>query len=160
MESIKTRAFAGTFLRYQDEVILMKRGMHKKLGPGLWAGIGGHIEPSDADSPVTACFREIEEETGILPAQIESLNLRYFALLKSADTIDSIYYFVGELNEKAALRDTDEGTLHWIKLGDGIGYQMAPFMKSFYTHWVDNLSDNTFHCFLDSDIQLINQSFN
>lgn len=149
--------FAGAFLRWQDEVILIKRGMHKKYGPGKWAGVGGHIEQSEINSPITACFREIEEETGILPAQIENLDMRYFVLLKNQDSLHSIYYFTGTLKEKCALRDTSEGTLHWINLQEGVNCSMEVFMKRIYLHWINSLSDNSLHCFLDSDINLLTE---
>lgn len=29
-----------------------------------WGGIGGHLESNELNDPQTACFREIEEETG------------------------------------------------------------------------------------------------
>ena len=151
----KTRLFAGVFLRWQDEVILMERGSHKKIAPGLWSGIGGHIEQSEMNSPITACLREIEEETGILPAQINTLDLRYFILCKSEETLDSIYYFSGVLKEKAPLRQTSEGTIHWVKLKDGAEKQMTPDIKRLYLHWIDNLCGTSFHCFLDSDFHLL-----
>jgi len=122
---MQTGSFAGALLRFRDEVLLMHRSDKKILSPGLWAGIAGHMEQSEMNSPVTACLREIEEETGILPAQIEKLDLRYFALCKTETALDSIYYFSGLLKEKPTLSETPEGTLHWIKLEDGINLQMA-----------------------------------
>ena len=155
VDNIQTRAFAGAFLRWQDEVILMKRSEHKKIAPGMWAGIGGHIEPGEENSPITACLREIEEETGIVSSQIEELSFRYFALCRQPSAIHSIYYFTGILKEKPILRKTSEGDLHWVKLEDAINFQMSAFMKSFYLHWINNLSDTSLHCFLDSDIHLL-----
>ena len=155
MDKAQTRLFAGAFLRWQDEVILMKRSPNKKISPSSWAGIGGHIEKDEINSPISACLREIEEETGILPVQIESLDLRYFALIKTSDILDSVYYFSGVLKEKCDLRETSEGKLYWVKLKDGANYQMTDFVKRFYLHWIDNLCDNSLHCFLDSDIQLL-----
>ena len=139
MQNIQTRSFAGAFLRYQDEVLLIKRGMHKKISPGLWAGIGGRMEQAEMDSPVRACLREIREETGITAEQIESLHLRYFTLCKLEENLDSIYYFSGVLKEKPELCETPEGELHWIKPEEGTKLQMAPHIKAFYSHWVDNL---------------------
>jgi len=153
---IQTGSFAGAFLRWQDEVILMKRSEHKKIAPGMWSGIGGHIEPEDENSPITACLREIEEETGILPEQIEKLDLRYFTLCKNLNALHSIYYFSGILKEKPILRETSEGDLYWVKLEDAINFQMSAFMKSFYLHWINNLSDTSLHCFIDSGIYLLN----
>jgi len=155
MNDMQTTAFAGAFLRWQDEVLLMQRGKHKKLGPGSWAGIGGHMEQSDLNSPITACLREIEEETGIKSMQIEKLQLQYFALLKHENALHTIYYFSGMLKEKPNLQETSEGELHWVKLTDGVNLDMATFMKSFYLHWINNSFDNNIFCFIDSDIQLV-----
>ena len=147
-----TQSLAGAFLRWQDEVLLLHRGMHKKITPGLWAGIGGHIEPDDA-SPYAACLREIEEETGINAEQIERLDLRYFALCESENTLDSIYYFAGVLTEKPLLRETPEGQLHWIKLLDGLALPMSELMKALYTHWVSDPNGNSLHCFIDGNLK-------
>ena len=151
----KTRLFAGAFLRWQDEVILMQRSLNKKIAPGLWSGIGGHVEQCEMNSPLSTCLREIEEETGITPAQIDKIDLRYFVLCKSEDTLDSIYYFSAVLKEKCSLNQTLEGTLHWVKLKDGISRQMTPFMKKLYSHWISNLSSTSLHCYLDSDFHLL-----
>ena len=153
MKDIKTRAFAGAFIQWQDEVLLMKRSLNKTITPGLWAGVGGHIEQSESDSPATACLREITEETGILPIQIEQLDLRYFALCKMDDAIDSIYYFIATLKEKPPLCETDEGELYWVKIKDGITLEMSPQMKAFYLNWINNLDDDNIYCFIDPDFK-------
>ena len=159
MENIQTKAFAGAFLRYENEVLLMHRSIHKKIAPGLWAGIGGGILESEMSSPITACLREIEEETGITEAQIEALNLRYFVLLDRVDnrgTLDSVYYFAGVLKEKPPLIETPEGKLHWGKLKDGVNLPMSTFMKAIYLHWIENLHDTNIHCYVGNGIKPIN----
>jgi len=83
------------------------------------------------------------------------LRLRYFALCKTADTIDSVYYFCGILKEKPAIRETSEGDLHWIKLEDAANLQMSNHTKAFYLHWIENLADDRIHCFFDSDFGLV-----
>jgi len=154
--NIETRAFAGAFLRWQDEVLLMHRSIHKKISPGLWAGIGGRIEPFEINSPLSACIREIEEETGIVLAQIQELSLRYFALCNTGSTLDSIYYFSGILNEKPLTKETPEGTLHWVKLKDGVKLEMPKHVGTFFLHWVNNLFDSNMYCLTDSSIQILN----
>ena len=155
LDSVKTRLFAGAFIRYQNEVILMQRSPDKKIAPGSWSGIGGHMEPHEINSPITACLREIEEETGIVPAQINTIDLRYFVLLNAEETVDSIYYFSVVLKEKCLLRQSSEGTLHWIKLQDGADRPMTSFIRQLYLHWVDNLFDTSLHCLVGSGIYLL-----
>ena len=149
----KTRLFAGAFLWWNDEVILMQRSLNKKLAPGMWAGVGGHIEQSEINSPITACFREIAEETGIQSTQIRNLDLRYVAVFKTEDILDSVYYFIGELKERCNLQQTNEGKLHWVNIRDGVDLEMSPHVKAVYLHWVNNMNDTNLHCFLGSDIQ-------
>lgn len=149
MNCEQTRSFAGAFLRWQNEALLLKRGKHKQISPGLWAGVSGQIEPYDLGSPSTACMREIEEETGIVPTQIEQLELRYFALLKTEGTLDSVYYFSGVLKEKPLLPETSEGVLHWVKLEAGVNLPMPAHIKAFYIHWINNLFDGNIYCFFD-----------
>jgi len=151
-----TRLFAGAFLRWENEVILIKRGLHKKIAPGLWSGIGGHIEQHEMNTPKLACLREIEEETGIRAAQIKGLDMRYFILRKSAETLDSIYYFVGELQKKCSLAQTDEGVLHWVTLEEGRSLEMTACIKKVYSHWIKNLDSETLHCWVDSTIPMLN----
>ncbi|MDR2932386.1 MAG: NUDIX hydrolase [Oscillospiraceae bacterium] len=146
---MNTRAFAGAFLRWRDEVILMKRGMHKIIAPGLWAGIGGRIEPFEHGDPLRACLREIEEETGIKAPAIACMDLRYYALCKTRDTLDTIYYFVGELSGRHPLTKTEEGTLHWINMQAALAYPMSAHTKAFYHHWVHNPAFENIYCCLE-----------
>jgi ADP-ribose pyrophosphatase len=133
---MKTRLFAGTFLHHNNDVILIQRGMHKKISPGLWAGIGGHVEANEYNNPLSACIREITEETGLAPEDISELKLSYHATCKTKDTLDTIYYFTGNVKEKYPLVQTDEGVLYWVDKYKALDYPMAPHVKEFYTHWV------------------------
>jgi 8-oxo-dGTP diphosphatase len=133
----------------------MKRSADKKYSPGMWAGVGGHMEPNEVGKPKTACLREIEEETGITEKQIASLKLRYFALLQSGEELHEVYYFIGELTEKPALIQTDEGGLFWVKIHDGKTLPMSEHTKRIYSHWVDNPESKTLKCFFESGIESI-----
>jgi 8-oxo-dGTP diphosphatase len=156
MDATTTRAFAGAFLRYGNEVLLMRRGMHKKIAPGMWSSVGGRVEEWEAESPLAACLREIREETGILPELVESLTLRYVTLVKDGDVLDSVYHFAGILKRKpGTLLDTPEGALHWVKLEDGLGLEMSAFMKKTYAHYAHHPEDESLHCVLDGEIDFI-----
>jgi len=149
---MRVRSFAGAFLQYNDEVLLMERGLHKKVAPGLWAGIGGHIEADEHNNPLAACLREIEEETGIVSSNIYGLNLRYYTVCKTKDTLDTIYYFTGSLKDKPLLIQTSEGVLHWKNKNDVLNYPMSPFIKAFYEHWLKYPDfDNIYCCITGKD---------
>ena len=87
-----TRLTAGAFLVCGNKVLLMKRGLHKELGPGLWAGVGGHLDLEDIENPraidlIETCYREVQEETGISRANIFKLQLKYIAVRKDSNEI-------------------------------------------------------------------------
>ena len=54
------------FLRNNGKYLLMKRAENRVFNPGFWSGVGGHMEPKEINDPLSACYREIEEETGII----------------------------------------------------------------------------------------------
>ena len=81
--------------------------------------------------------------------------LRYFALCQAESSLDSIYYFIGTLKEKPPLRETPEGTLHWVKLEDGATLAMTAHTKAFYLHWLGDLDGSSIHRYIDPTIQVL-----
>jgi hypothetical protein len=69
--------------------------------------------------------------------------------------LHGIYYFVGELREKAVLVQTDEGELSWVKILDSQSLPMSAHVKRIYLHWVNNREDMGLKCFLDDGIAVI-----
>ena len=138
-----TRITAGAFLTCGDKILLMHRGKHKKLGPGMWAGVGGHLELCDVTDPrainvIDACYREIEEETGIPRTAIRGLALRYVAVRKVNNEIHHIYHHFGEVDTEISLPYCDEGILYWRNKCDILNLPMATIVKESLRHWVEN----------------------
>lgn len=109
-----TRIMVSAFLSCQNKMLLIHRGLHKEIAPGLWSCIGGHMEPEEMYNPLLTCCREIEEETGITKDKIQNLELRYIATRYTGEEIRMGYYFVGETCCECALPACDEGSLHWV----------------------------------------------
>lgn len=59
---IKARFSINILENERNEVLLLKRGIETKLGPGLWGFPAGHIE--DGESPEDCAERELIEEIG------------------------------------------------------------------------------------------------
>jgi len=138
-----TRITAGAFLYYTDKVLMMKRGLHKKLAPGLWAGIGGHMEIGDITTPraldlIETCYREVQEETGITKPDIKNLKLRYIAVRKVDDEIRLHYHFMGKVETKIPLPTCEEGELHWVDKKDICNLQMTTSVGQAIKHWLAN----------------------
>ena len=102
---------AAAFLRRGNEYLLMKRADNRKVAPGVWSAVGGHMEYGELNDPQAACLREIEEETGITAAQIRNLTLRYVVMRRYRDVIRQTYIYFGETDAEPGVT-TDEGKLH------------------------------------------------
>lgn len=94
------------------KVLLLKRADTKKIDPGLYAGIGGKVEPGE--SFYEAILREVEEETGI--TKFESI--RPFAVAQHPyPPTDSEWvnvYFVVNLANQVEIKPTEDGEFFWI----------------------------------------------
>lgn len=81
---------------------------------------GGHFEESELSSPKSCALREMEEELGLKPEDIEGLALRYVTLRLYNGEIRQNYYFFARLKGERELHST-EGELHfftWEELAD------------------------------------------
>lgn len=97
------------FVTHGDDVLLLKRAAHKRVYPGLYNGVGGHLERDE--DPLTGAVREIQEETGLDLASVRFCGTIHV----DAGASNGILVFV--FQAEAASRDlacTDEGTLEWV----------------------------------------------
>ncbi len=110
---IRLRQMAAAFLFNGDDLLLMKRADTRELAPGLWAPVGGHLEPAELNDPAAACLREIGEETGLDRAALTDFRLRYVINRLKGEEIRLQYIYFGRtLTREVAT--TREGELHWI----------------------------------------------
>ena len=144
-----TRITAGAFLSCGNKVLLMKRGLHKELGAGLWAGIGGHLELNDIKNPraldlAETCYREVLEEAGISKPEIRNLKLRYVAVRKDGDEIRLHHHYFGEVDNEIPLPKCDEGEFYWIEKNNIVDLPMSTSVKEAVKHWVLNPGDGVY----------------
>jgi 8-oxo-dGTP diphosphatase len=103
------------FITHGNDILLLKRSEHKRVYPGRYNGIGGHIERDE--DPLSGMIREIREETGL-----EVRNVHFRGVIHvDAGEATGILVFV--FSAEAASRDftgNDEGTLEWVPR-DAIG---------------------------------------
>ena len=136
-----TRITSSAFLAHGDTLLLMKRGLHKKLGPGMWAGIGGHMELDEITDPraldlTETCLREIAEEAGIARTGIHNLRLKYISTRKVDREISLHYHHIGELHTKIPLPRCDEGEFHWVHKNDIPDLPMSVSVGEALRHWL------------------------
>lgn len=98
------------FITHGDDILLLKRGAHKRVFPGRYNGVGGHIERHE--DPQTGAIREMHEETGL-----DVTNVRF----RGAIHVDAgaersgimVFVFSAEATTRA-FTNSDEGTLEWV----------------------------------------------
>jgi 8-oxo-dGTP diphosphatase len=99
-----------TFLLNGDEILLMQRSPEARLFPGMYNGVGGHVERGE--DMLSAARREVREETGL---DVPDLTLR--GLLHVDEGADRpgvlVFIFVGHVQQRE-VRPSAEGTLHWV----------------------------------------------
>lgn len=99
------------FIRNDDELLLIKDSKDKKIWPGLYNGIGGHIEKGE--DALSAAHRELFEETGIKDIELD-LRAIIFIDVEEYQGI-SMFVFSGNSDQKL-LVSSEEGILDWIKI--------------------------------------------
>src|SRR5690606_12463992 len=112
---MRTRQMSTAFLFNEHDVLMMRRSPRAKLFPGMWAPIGGHLEPSEIQSPFAAFEREVHEETGLSLRDLVDVQLKYIVHRLRADELRIQYVYFA----KATRRDVtanSEGELHWVPL--------------------------------------------
>lgn len=74
--------YTVVFLQYDGRFLLLERARDKAYAPGMWTGVGGRIEGSEMADVAASALREVEEETGITPGEIERFTLRRVVLFQ------------------------------------------------------------------------------
>ena len=139
---ITLKNYAVAFLRNGDKYLLIKRADNRKINPGIWSGIGGHIEPHEINTPLEACYREIEEETGITHDKISSLDLQYIITRRSGSEIRQSYIYFGK-TDVIDLAQTDEGVLFWVPNDGLLNHEYTTTYTSMLEHYAKRKPSDT-----------------
>jgi 8-oxo-dGTP diphosphatase len=125
---------AAAILFNGDDILMMKRSPTRKLAPGMWAAIGGHLEIGEHSTPMSGCLREIYEETQLEESDITDLRLRYIILRLKDDEIRHQYIYVGNTAARQ-VHQTDEGDLHWIHRAKILNLEMTATTRFIFEHY-------------------------
>jgi 8-oxo-dGTP diphosphatase len=101
-----------TFVFWGNRVLLLKRSATRRVFPGRFNGLGGHVERHE--DILTSAVREVQEESGLVVDRI---------WLHAIHNIDSgekggilLFVFVAECDDPDPLITSNEGTLHWVPI--------------------------------------------
>lgn len=133
------RNIVTAFLFYEDQVLLMKRSDDRKIAPGFWFGVGGHMEAEEINNPYKAIYREILEEAGISHNKLDDLTLKYIVYNKDLDLDEVVvnHIFFGEIDSKDFV-DSDEGKLFWVDKKDILTKEFHPIVKTILANYLKN----------------------
>jgi len=130
------RSMTSLYILKDDEILLLYRMGSRVIEPS-WVGIGGHFEPEDLGDPKACVLRELKEETGLTPSNIENMELRYVSLRHTGKELRQNFYFFAQL--KGDLPENlvcNEGRLAWKKLSELPELPMPVTAKSCMKHYL------------------------
>ena len=99
----------AVFARRENSYLLIKGAPNKRLWPGLYNGVGGHIEPGE--DALSAAQREFLEETGLEA----DLWLCGTIVVDAGQVGVGLFVFTGEV-WGGSLRRSPEGEPEWIPM--------------------------------------------
>lgn len=115
---LKLRNMTSIYLYRDDQILLLYRQGGRVVN-NVWIGsAGGHFEPDELNDPEACILREMREELGLGPEDIEDLALRYVALRRTQGEIRQNYYYFARLKETVNKNLTsNEGICKWFSIG-------------------------------------------
>lgn len=127
----KLRNMTAIYLLRGDKILLLYR-QGGKVVDQVWTGsAGGHFEPDEMSDAKACVLREMNEELGLQPEDIEGMTLRYITLRGTKGEIRQNYYFFAELKEHVDENlASNEGVCKWFSL-DEIGALEMPFTAKY-----------------------------
>lgn len=103
------------------DVLLLKGAPNKKIWPGRYNFVGGHVERSE--SLAAAARREILEETGL---QVTDLRLRGVVTIDAGEPLGiGLFVFSAQALSRAYVASA-EGSLAWVPADRAADYACVP----------------------------------
>lgn len=133
---IRLRVLAVAFLLNGDDVLMMKRSTDGRLFAGFWAGVGGHVEPSELNQPQVACLRELQEEIGLDASELADLKLCYIVNRLAGEEIRVQYVYFGKV-DRLMFPACDEGELHWVNWLQALHLKTSFTTREILRHFFD-----------------------
>lgn len=99
------------FVTNNNDVLLLKRAPHRRVFPGRYNGVGGHLERDE--DPRSGAIREIREETGLVVSQVQ---LRGITHIDPGNDPGILLFIFTAISESRTFVPCDEGTLEWVSL--------------------------------------------
>lgn len=127
----KLRNMTSVYLFKEEKVLLLYRQGGRVVN-NVWTGsAGGHFENYELNDAKACVLRELNEELGLKPDDIEGLKLRYVTLRYTKGEIRQNYYFFARLKDSVNENlSSNEGICKWFDLWE-IGSMEMPFTAKY-----------------------------
>lgn len=100
------------YIEDNGKTLMLQRNKKKNdIHEGKWVGIGGHIEKSETSDE--AIIREVFEETGLIPKNLQLHGVITFPNFKEDDE-DEVMYLYSAKGYIGEIIECNEGYLEWI----------------------------------------------
>ena len=120
-----------SFLKNNNQILILKRSDKVKSMKNLWAGISGIIERNDI-SPLSRAKIEIFEETGIKEEQINLLKKSQQMKIISAQYKNhewNIFPFLLKVENPEIKLNWENSEFEWINPSNIVNYQTVPSLE-------------------------------
>ncbi len=110
------RCMTSVYLSHKGRLLLLYR-QGGRVVTDMWVGsAGGHFEKDELNDPEACIIREMQEELGLFPSNIEGLRMKYVTLRRTKGEIRQNYYFFAELKGDIERElASNEGELRWFE---------------------------------------------
>ena len=136
-----------------DDLLLMKRGAHRRVFPNQYNGLGGHVEREE--DPASCARREILEESGL---DVTDLRLRgVYNIDAGAETGIVLYIYTAQSASREITVESDEGSLHWVAKDEALNLDLVedlPYILPRVLEATETTPAFSAHLSYDSDDQL------
>lgn len=108
------------FVTHGEDVLLLKRGPHRRVFPNKYNGVGGHIERGETG--LECAVREIREETGLEVTAPLLCGVSHIDAGQETGIV--LLIFRAEARSRQFV-DSDEGTLEWVPQSRVMEYDLV-----------------------------------
>lgn len=125
------------------EFLLLRRAAGDAILPGLWQGVSGGLEPGE--SSVDAAVRELSEETGFGPDQIDRFyqldQVNQFLDPSSGGILSAIVFAVRVKPWAEPVLSHEHDAMRWVSPGEALELAVWPAYRESIRRIVENLTD-------------------
>ena len=132
---VKLRNMTSVYFVRGEEVLCLFRIGSRVANMRYVGAAGGHFEKDELNDPEKCVLREMREELGLQPEDVEDLRLRYITYRLVERELRQNYYFFARLKEDRPLAST-EGNLRWVPFSEVPGLHMPVSAKPMLLHYV------------------------